>query len=368
MELKKMVVTGDPAFLYRYQFLFKALSPHFENLECLPCGDVYESEFQKKLASFVYRGLYKFSLSTADKLFHKNERAYITKSRNAERKIRQLSDPPDVVLQVFGLFSPFWDQFDIPYGMYLDYTMTLAVKNWSPWSPFSNARERDAWIECERKAYQHAYHLFPMSSLVKASLVEDYEVKSEKVTVVGSAGNFQEPYEGQKQFGTQLILFNGSDFERKGGALVLAAFKTIKQALPQAKLVIIGKKINISEEGVDNPGRIASRSELHNLFLKTDLVIAPSYCEPFQEFLLEAINYGTPCIVSDVDGMTEIVDHQVNGIVIHQPTPDSIADNAINLLRDPSRLASMSQAGRDKIKTKLNWDKIAQDIVQAFSA
>ena len=94
----------------------------------------------------------------------------------------------------------------------------------------------------------------------------------------------------------------------------------MKKALPEAKLVIIGRKLTIHEDGIDNPGRISSLTEMRDLFLKTDLVVAPSRCEPFQEFLLEAMNYGVPCIVSDSDGMPEIIDNGVNGIVIAQPT------------------------------------------------
>ncbi|NES95667.1 MAG: glycosyltransferase family 4 protein [Desertifilum sp. SIO1I2] len=367
MQLKQVVATGDPNFLYRYQYLLKALEAHCQNLQRLPCGDVYNNKLPQKVADTAYKVLYKVSLSQADKIFHKNPKAYIAKSRNAEKKIRQLPYKPDFVLQIFGLFSPFWDNFDIPYGMYLDYTMKLAADKWSPWCPFDNPQDLDAWLECERRAYQNATHLFPMSQMVKQCLIEDYGVKPEKITVVASAGNFHEPYEGKKKFGTYQLLFNGSDFERKGGPLVLEAFQKVRQALPQAQLVIIGKKIDINEIGILNPGRIRSHDELRDIFLNTDIVVAPSYCEPFQEFLLEALNYGVPCVVSDRDGMPEIVEQGVNGILVDQLTPEAIAQTLISLLRDPKRLAAMSDAARSKIQTTLNWDSIAQKIVNALT-
>lgn len=363
MKMKKVIVTGTPTFLYRYQYLFKALTPYFEGLEFLPCGDrIYKSKISNTIAEFTYKLLYKFSLKRADQLFQKNHRLFIAKSRQAEEKIRQLEYTPDLVIQVFGMFSPFWEKFDIPYVIYLDYTMALAVKNWSPWAPFINSKQREAWLECERQTYQRAYHLFPMSSAVKSSLIKDYGVEPQKITVVGSAGNFLEPYEGEKPFGSQQILFNGSDFERKGGALVVEAFKKVKQTIPGAKLVIIGKKINHREPGLNNPGKIKSRSELHDLFLHSDLVVAPSYCEPFQEFLLEAMNYGLPCIVSDKDGMPEIIDSEVNGLIINSLTPDALADSIVNLLSNPTKLEAMSQAARQKVKSQFNWNSIAENI------
>lgn len=79
------------------------------------------------------------------------------------------------------------------------------------------------------------------------------------------------------------------------------------------------------------------------------------------------MNYGIPCIVSAKDGMSEIVDHEVNGIAIEQPTPDMLANHIIHLLSKPAALESLSQGARQKIKTKLNWNNVATQIVNKLS-
>lgn len=367
MEIKKVVVTGDAGFLYRHQFVFEAMSLYFDNLECLPSGELYEAKLLKIVMKALYGITYLVSPSRASR-FRKNSQAFITRSQQTERKIRQLKYPPDFVFHVFSMYCPFWDKFDIPYAMYLDYTMSLAERNWSPWAPFTNSKEFDSWVDCERIAYERARYLFTMSNLVKSSLVKDYGIKAEKITVVGSSGNFQTPYEGDKTFGSKQILFNGSDFERKGGDFVVAAFKQLRKTLPEAKLVIIGKKLPIRENGIDNPGRISSFTEMRNLFLETDLVVAPARCDPFPTFLMEAMNYGVPCIVSASDGMPEIIDDGVNGIVIAQPTPHVLANQIANLLGDRAALTSMSQQARQKVKSQLNWNDIAKNISQVLSS
>ncbi|MGL5804661.1 MAG: glycosyltransferase family 4 protein [Xenococcaceae cyanobacterium] len=366
MKIKKVLVTGNVGFLRRYQFLFEAMSSHFEKLECLPSGNFH----QTKLVDLLARGFYKttntISPITASR-FLKNERTYIIRSRQTERKIRQLPYKPDLIFHAFGMFSPLWDRFDLPYVMYLDYTMALAKKNWSSWAPFPNDEAFSAWANCEKTAYEQARHLFVMGSVTKHSLIQDYGIEPKKITVVGSSGNFKKPYQGEKTFGNKQILFNGSDFQRKGGDLVLSAFEMVKKAIPEAKLVLIGKKIDLQQDGVVNPGAISSLEEMRNLFLKTDLVVAPSRCEPFQEFLLEAINYGVPCLVSGVDGMPEIIDNEIDGIVTKQPTPAILAEQTIDLLKNSARLTSMSQKARHKTKTKWNWDGIAANISQVLS-
>lgn len=363
MEIKKVVVTGDALFLERYQPLFKAMSGYVDRLEYLPQGNFNQTRRSQKIKNL----LPKFLLKPAEKYFRKNQQTFIKKSQDTQKKIRELEFTPDLVFHVFGLYCPFWDKFDIPYVMYLDYTMALAAKNWSAWAPFSNPKELDFWLDCERQAYARAHHIFPMSNVVKTSLIEDYGIEPRKITVVGASANFQEYYEGEKSFGSKQILFNGSDFERKGGDLLLAAFKKVKEALPDAKLVIIGKKMVIDEDGIENPGHVSSRSDMRDLFLKTDLVVAPAYCDPFPVFLLEAMNYGVPCIVSAKDGMPEIVDNEVNGVVIPQPTPDVLAERIIALLSDNSMLISMSHKARDKMKKQMNWNNIANNILQVLT-
>jgi glycogen synthase len=54
---------------------------------------------------------------------------------------------------------------------------------------------------------------------------------------------------------------------------------------------------------------------MRELFLSSDLVLAPSRCDPFPTFLIEAMNFGLPCVASDVDGLPEIVEHEVTGLV-----------------------------------------------------
>lgn len=369
MEINNMVVTGEPFFLDRHQFLFTEMATHVQRLEFIPReNEWYEADLPKRLIKAFYT-LRTGSRDKANSLFQKNEQAFILKSRRTEQKIRQLEYTPDFVFHVFSTYSPFWNPSDIPYAMYLDYTMGLAEKGWLPWASFVSRQERDAWFNRERQAYERAHHIFTMSQVVKDSLVQDYGINAGKVTSVGASGNFREPYQGQKTFGTQRILFNGSDFERKGGDIVFAAFALVRKVLPNAKLVVIGKKIETPIAGIENPGAIASFSDLEKLFLESDLVVAPARCEPFGVFLVEAMNYGVPCIVSknDWNGIPEFLDHELDSMVINELDPELLADYIVNLLRNSSQLKLMSQAARLKVQNQLNWSNIAKTIAKTLS-
>jgi glycogen synthase len=366
MKIQKMVVTGDGLFLRRYRPLFETLSSQFEQLEYLPGDESSWLPLLNKAAKLWNKLIYLISPIQAGKR-QKNQQTFITKSKRLERRIDRLKYKPDFVFHIFGMYCPFWEKFDIPYAMYLDYTMSLVRRNWLPWAPFSNSQEFAAWVECEQLAYKRAYRLFTMSHVVKSSLIADYDIEPEKIIVVGSFANRHTVYEGEKQFGSQQILFNGAEFERKGGDLVLAAFKQVKSVLPNSRLVIIGKKLAIQQEGVENPGRIGSIEEMVQLFLQTDIVVAPGQCDPFPSFLIEAMNYGVPCIVSPNDGMPEIVDRGISGIVVEPLTPELLAEKIINLLNDIPLLTAMSKQARKKVEAELNRKKVAEKIIGVLS-
>jgi glycosyltransferase involved in cell wall biosynthesis len=336
------------------------MSPYFDSIDSLPTDSLYESKLLKTLASSLYQSLSFLNIKRASGL-GKTAKTFINLSRQTEQRIRQLEYVPDLVFHIHGMYNPFWENYDIPYVTYLDYTMALAHRSWKPWAPFSTENEFSAWLECERKGYEQATHLFTMSNCVKSSLVEDYGIDPSKITTIYSAGQFSKPEHKEKYFGNKQILFNGSDFERKGGDLVLAAFREVRHIYPEAKLVIVGINLSMQEDNVYNPGYVSSQ-EMRKLFLETDIVVSPARCDPFALFLIEAMNFGVPCIVSEQDGMPEIVEHRVNGIVIPQPTADLLASQMLLLLPDHTVLEEMSKKARHKVESQFNWNAIAKKI------
>lgn len=365
-KLSKMVVTGDRNFFdqKRFSLLFDVLSGHVETLERVPIENLYDVKWLKAIAKKIVKSL-PFSIPTSGRAsaMRKNQVSFIKQSRQCERQIRSLDVTPDFVFHLFGMYSPFWDRFDIPYSMYLDYTMALAHRTWTPWAPFASEEDFLAWKNCESIAYQNAACIFTFSNLVKESLVDDYGVDPGKVLASGASGQFLSPYAGEKNFGSHRILFNASNFERKGGELVLSAFKKIRTAIPTAELVIIGEELSLEDTvGINNIGVVSESGAMQKLFLDCDLLLAPALCEPYGQLLVEAMNYGLPCVVSNVGGMPDIVDHNINGIVLTDLNTDCLAETVIGLLQDAVKLENYSHSARNKVAEKLNWTIVADQM------
>lgn len=365
MEIKNIVVTGDKNMIHRHKFLFQEMSPYFDKINYVHIDDLSNLKIIKNSFKSIYRNFPFIPIKRASE-FLKKPQVFIKKSQRLEKKIRSLDYQPDFVFHIYGMFSPFWDKFDIPYGVYLDYTMALARKNWLPWTPFKTEADFQQWIKYEAQTYRNASLLFTKSNRVKHSLIADYGIEPSKITVLYSSGQFLETYQGEKNFGSKQILFNGSDFERKGGDLLLAGFQKVRQVISDAKLVIVGDILPINQDGVSSLGFVSSSVEMRNIFLATDLVVSPARCEPLGLFLIESMNHGIPCIVSNQDGMPEIIEHEVNGIVISNPTVDTLAEQIIYLLTNKDILEKMSMNARHKVATQLNWNVIAKKLTDTL--
>jgi glycosyltransferase involved in cell wall biosynthesis len=297
-----------------------------------------------------------------------DERLFVQRSQSTEARITAFRQLADCVLHVFGMYAPVWNRSDVPYTMVLDYTTHLARLRYPAWAPFSSRKAFEAWLACERRTYQKAVHLFPFGQQTKQSLVEHYGVDPHRVTVVGSSGQFRSPFQGEKSFGSQTILFNGSDFFRKGGDRVLSAFQLVREAIPTARLVVIGRTLRMVKVGVENLGYVRSPEEMERLFLRADIVVAPARCDPYPGFLIEAQNYGVPCITSDADGMPDIIAHGQSGLVLGNCSPKRLAEAIVGLLRDEQGLQAMSQRARERVRDHFCWDTIAATIARTLKA
>jgi len=368
-----VLVTGTSLFLRRHGHIFEALAPHFAHVDYLPERRV--SHFRRaayKVGSTLYRRAPRPVTSAIERLgaIHPwDARVFVARSLQMESQIASLPNAPDLILHVFGMYCPLWARPSIPYAMFLDYTEALANRNWRDWAPFATEASLRARLLCEKRAYHNAVHLFPFGNGTRRSLIEDYGVDPAKITVIGSSGHLAEPYAGDRRFGSKRILFycgNGPDFYRKGADHVLAAFRIVRQQIPDAKLAIVGMSSEITDSGVENHGYVSSAERMRQLFLSSDLVLAPARCDPFPTFLIEAMNFGVPCVTSDADGMPEIVAHEVTGLVISDVSGTQLAAEVERLLNDPQRLVSMSRSAKERASEKFSSANVARIVAEAI--
>jgi glycosyltransferase involved in cell wall biosynthesis len=94
--------------------------------------------------------------------------------------------------------------------------------------------------------------------------------------------------------------------------------------------------------------------------------VNPSLSEAFGMSLIEAMIYGLPVIASRVGGMTEIVDHEVTGLLVEPADPVALAQAICEVLANRHLQRAMGAAGRDRALERYSWHKSTDALFALF--
>jgi len=295
--------------------------------------------------------------------FYRNVPAFRACSRQAANYFCSLNGTADVVLQVGGSFDVGEDGHPLPHLIYTDYTAhLLAQKPEVDRSPFS-PRELEQWLALERLSFQRSHHVCIRSRTVRASLIADYGVVPERITVVGGGVNFSDLPEVNEQLDVRspTALFIGKEFYRKGGDLLLRAFAETRRQVPNARLLMLtGDPIPLefSLEGVEVFRPTWERPTIEALYRKADTFVLPSRLETWGDVLLEAMAYGMPCIGATGQAMQEIIEDGKTGLLVPNNDVEALTAALTRLLANKELSRQWGMAARRKVEAEFTWDRV----------
>ncbi len=169
------------------------------------------------------------------------------------------------------------------------------------------------------------------------------------------------------------IVYAGSLEERKGVQYLIKAFPLIKAAVPDIRLLIVGKTLPGRKnylgklESMANDHDVifaGSRPDVHDAISAADVIVVPSLNEAFGRIIIEAMACSKPVIATNVGGIPEIIENGKNGLLVPPADAKSIADAAIKLLSDRSFADMIAMAGRHTAEHQFN----AKDQVNKIEA
>lgn len=171
----------------------------------------------------------------------------------------------------------------------------------------------------------------------------------------------------------KIILFLG-ERESKGIEVLIEAVKEIKKKV-DVKVIIgaglqkerVRKKVKDIEDSVILLDVI---EDIPSLLAISDVFVAP-FLDSFDILdcplsVLEAMAAGKPVIASNLRGISEIIEHEKNGILIEPNNADKLAEAVIPLLEDEGKRQELGKNAYCHIKENFSAEKIAREYEEIY--
>ena len=155
---------------------------------------------------------------------------------------------------------------------------------------------------------------------------------------------------------------------KKGLRATMAAFKTISEKFPAAKLTLAGDgplraelehlaqdwglQDRIAMPGFLKPEALRATVESAHLFLHPSETPADGNREGVPNAMLEAMATGLPVLATHHGGIPEAVTHDVSGWLVNEGDAEGLAAGALAIMQDEGKYRAMAKAAHEEVATK----------------
>jgi len=179
--------------------------------------------------------------------------------------------------------------------------------------------------------------------------------------------------------GAPVIGFVGRLVREKGILELLQAIKIVRDKMPDVRLLIIGPVDKEKSDAVtpdiahqydiaDNCIFTGLRHDMPELYALMNVFVLPSHREGFPRSPMEASAMGVPCIVTDIRGCREVVEHGRNGLLVPLGDVSALANGIFELLTNHEKSFVMGKNGyqiaKEKFDEQIVFNKVKQEYIR----
>ena len=119
-------------------------------------------------------------------------------------------------------------------------------------------------------------------------------------------------------------------------------------------------------EGRDSVLFLGERDDVPRLLQALDVLVMPSWEEPFGRVAVEAMAMGTAVVVTDVGGPPEYVEHGVTGLLTPPRMPEALATEIVRLLSNDELRERIGSAGQRAVRARFGVGPYRERVLEAF--
>ena len=230
----------------------------------------------------------------------------------------------------------------------------------------------------EQDAFNYADTVVAVSEFTRRIIIEKHRIAPEKVLVVHNGCDtsvlpvYEPTLQELKAQGKKIVLYHGRITIQKGVDYFVRAARRVVDVDPNIVFVISGwgdmqSQIirMVGEMGLSGHVIFAGalwEEERDRMYQSADLVVMPSVSEPFGLVPLEAMQHGTPSLISKQSGVAEVLTHVLK---IDFWDVDGMANHILAAMRYDVLRAQLKSEGRIELN-RLSWREAAKKVVALY--
>lgn len=220
-----------------------------------------------------------------------------------------------------------------------------------------------------RRAFEHAVALVTWCHWAKDSLIHDYGIAEEKITVIAPGvdlaqwpGHWARERARDAETRKPHLLFVGGDFERKGGEVLLECFHRYLQ--DTCELSIVTQSPVAPERNLHIYHNVAPNSDtLLRLYAQADIFVFPTLADCAPLAVPEAMAAALPVVSTRIGAIPEMVRDGEQGLLVERGGADELYTALKQLMDSPELRMRMGNRGRETVLEEYDAGHNAQRLL-----